>query len=114
MVYNSPMIVAAEGTSSSTTTTISVSEARATLPEILSRVEAGEEITLTRHGVPVAVVVHPGTLRHRRAATAFELAKHLGDRLDAERVRPFELSGSVTAEFADDLVRSVRADRDGA
>ena len=109
------MIVAAEGTSSNNNnTSISVSEARATLPEILSRVEAGEEITLTRHGVPVAVVVHPGTLRHRRAATAFELAKRLGDRLDAERGRPFELSGSVTAEFADDLVRSVRADRDGA
>jgi prevent-host-death family protein len=95
-----------------TRSSVSVSEARATLPEILSRVEAGEEITLTRHGVAVAVVVNPGALRQRRAATAFELASELGARLEAAKARPFELSGAVTPEFADDLVRSIRADRD--
>jgi prevent-host-death family protein len=98
--------------SSSSSSSISVSEARATLPEILHRVEAGEEITLTRHGVPVAVVVHPGVLRQRRAATAFELAAELGARLEQARLRPFEVSGTVSAGFADNLVRSIRGDRD--
>jgi len=99
-------------TTEATRSSVSVSEARATLPDILSRVEAGEEITLTRHGVPVAVVVNPGVLRQRRAATAFELASDLGARLEAARAHPFEVTGAVTQEFADDLIDSIRADRD--
>jgi prevent-host-death family protein len=99
-------------TTIATRSSISVSEARATLPEILSRVEAGEEITLTRHGVPVAVVVNPGVLRRRRAVTAFELASELGARLEAAKARPLELSDAMTDDFADDLIRSIRSDRD--
>ena len=97
---------------STMSTTISVSEARATLPDIVSRVEAGEEITLTRHGVPVAVLVQPAALRARRAETAFALAGRLGERRDAARGRPFVPSGGVTPERADALIRSIRADRD--
>ena len=39
--------------------TMTVSEARAALPEVLDRVAEGEEVTITRHGRAVAVVVHP-------------------------------------------------------
>jgi prevent-host-death family protein len=49
-------------------TSITVSEARAALPELLSRVQDGEEITITRHGRPVAVLVRPDALRSRRSA----------------------------------------------
>ena len=42
---------------------MTVSEARAALPELLSRVEGGEEITITRHGRTVAVLVRPVTLK---------------------------------------------------
>ena len=38
------------------------------------RVAAGEEITLTRHGEPVAVLVRPDSLRRRRAAAAYRQA----------------------------------------
>lgn len=38
---------------------MTVSEARAALPEVLTRVAAGEEITITRYGSAVAVVVRP-------------------------------------------------------
>ena len=38
---------------------MTVSEARAALPEVLNQVEDGEEITITRHGRPVAVIVRP-------------------------------------------------------
>ena len=37
--------------------TLSLSEARARLPEILDRVAAGEEVHITRHGAPIAAVV---------------------------------------------------------
>jgi len=38
---------------------MTVSEARAALPEVLTRVAQGEEITITRYGSAVAVVVRP-------------------------------------------------------
>lgn len=41
---------------------MTVSEARAALPEVLTRVAQGEEITITRFGSPVAVVVRPDTV----------------------------------------------------
>jgi len=37
--------------------TIPASEAKARLSELLTRAEPGEEITITRHGVPVARLV---------------------------------------------------------
>lgn len=38
---------------------MTISEARAALPEVVSRVAEGEEITITRHGRAAAVVVRP-------------------------------------------------------
>src|ERR1700744_3692540 len=47
---------------------MTVSEARAALPEVLNRVEAGEEVTITRHGRAVAVIVRPDVLWPRPQA----------------------------------------------
>ena len=41
---------------------MTVSEARAALPEVLTRVAQGEEITITRYGSPIAVVVRPDVM----------------------------------------------------
>jgi antitoxin (DNA-binding transcriptional repressor) of toxin-antitoxin stability system len=38
---------------------LTISEARAALPEVVTRAAAGEEITITRHGTAVAVMVRP-------------------------------------------------------
>jgi antitoxin (DNA-binding transcriptional repressor) of toxin-antitoxin stability system len=38
---------------------MTISEARAALPEVVTRVAEGEEVTITRHGRPAAVVVRP-------------------------------------------------------
>jgi plasmid stability protein len=38
---------------------LTISEARAALPEVINRVVEGEEVTITRHGAPVAIVVRP-------------------------------------------------------
>jgi antitoxin (DNA-binding transcriptional repressor) of toxin-antitoxin stability system len=38
---------------------MTVSEARAALPHVLDRVAQGEEVMITRHGRPVAVVMRP-------------------------------------------------------
>jgi prevent-host-death family protein len=47
--------------------TMTVSEARAKLPSLLDRIGAGEEVTITRHGRAVAVLIRPEALRARRA-----------------------------------------------
>ncbi|MDQ3359817.1 MAG: type II toxin-antitoxin system Phd/YefM family antitoxin [Actinomycetota bacterium] len=53
-------------------TSIGASAARAALPDLLNRVERGEEFVIVRHGRPVAVLVHPGSLRARRATEVLE------------------------------------------
>jgi antitoxin (DNA-binding transcriptional repressor) of toxin-antitoxin stability system len=45
--------------------TLTVSQARASLPELLTRVEDSEEVTITRHGRAVAVMVRPDVMRSR-------------------------------------------------
>jgi prevent-host-death family protein len=52
--------------------------ARAALPELLTRVERGEQVTITRHGRAVAVLVSPKDVRPRTAGDAFDAA----DRID--------------------------------
>ncbi|MGI8684277.1 MAG: type II toxin-antitoxin system Phd/YefM family antitoxin [Acidimicrobiales bacterium] len=92
-------------------TTMTVSEARAALPEILDRVLAGEEVTLTRHGRPVAVVVRPDTLRARRADEALAAAERLRQVLVQSRGRRLEARPTLSEERAEALVADVRAAR---
>jgi antitoxin (DNA-binding transcriptional repressor) of toxin-antitoxin stability system len=46
--------------------TMTISAARVAFPEMLKWVHDGEEVTITRHGRPVAVVVRPDVLAARR------------------------------------------------
>ncbi len=43
--------------------TVGAYEAKTHLPRLLDAVENGETITITRHGVPVAMLVPPSTAR---------------------------------------------------
>lgn len=90
--------------------TISVSEARAALPEILDRVEAGEEVTITRHGRPAAVVVRPDALRVRRADQALAAAERLQDIITGGGKRPLPEAGLDPAR-ADELLADLATAR---
>jgi prevent-host-death family protein len=92
--------------------TMTVSEARAALPEILDRVAEGEEITITRHGRPVAVVVRPDIMWSRRARSALEEAERLREMLTEAASTPLPEGAGLTAEYAEELVREIRAMRD--
>jgi antitoxin (DNA-binding transcriptional repressor) of toxin-antitoxin stability system len=92
-------------------TTMSASEARAALPEILDRVLAGEEVTITRHGEAVAVVVRPDTIRVRRADQALADAERLRDLLDRGRASRLSDAPDLTVERAEQLVAEVAAAR---
>lgn len=90
---------------------MSVSEARAALPEVLESVMRGEEVTITRHGRPVAVVVRPDALRARRAGAAIEVAAAVHDLLDRARSTPLESQPTLTTARAEALVDVVRVGR---
>ncbi len=91
--------------------TMTVSEARGALPEILARVLAGEEVTLTRHGTAVAVIVRPDTLRTRRADEALAAAERLHDVLAQGRARRLRQRPTLSEKRAEEFVADVRATR---
>ncbi|MGH2901939.1 MAG: type II toxin-antitoxin system Phd/YefM family antitoxin [Solirubrobacteraceae bacterium] len=90
---------------------LTVTEARSILPELLNRVADGEEITITRHGEAVAVVLRPDAVRVRRAEQTIERAQGIRDLVSAVRDRPLP-ADTVSSERADELVEAVRAGRD--
>lgn len=93
---------------------LSVSEARASLPTLLDRVAGGEEITITRHGVAVAVLMPSDRVKTRRTAVreALSRAADIGRQIDDARSLPLppHLSDPASAELR---VAELRADRDG-
>lgn len=92
-------------------TTMTVSEARAALPAIIQQVLEGEEVTLTRHGVAVAVVVRPDSLRARRADRVLASAADVREVLEAGRRSALASRTTMTSERADALVDHVRSTR---
>jgi len=90
---------------------ISSSEARAALPEVLDRVLAGEEVTITRHGQPVAVVIRPDALRSRRAGGAATAAATVGDALKKGRGMPLSAIPGLSPARADVLIAELQAGR---
>ncbi len=93
-------------------TSITVSEARAALPELLTRVEGGEEVTITRHGRAVAVLVRPDALRSRRARGALDDAGRIRELLAEAAVTALPAEAGLTAERAEELISEIRAGRD--
>ena len=94
-------------------TTLSATEARASLPQILDQVELGAEVTLTRHGKPVAIIVHPEALVNRRIdAQALATSQRVRRLIHDARSRPLAEAGTLSVTDADALAATVRADRD--
>jgi len=91
--------------------TITATEARATLPDLLDRVAAGEEVIITRHGQPVAVVVRPDAIRARRADQALADAEHLRTVLDRGRSTSLRDISRITRTRAAELAAEVAAGR---
>ena len=75
--------------------TVNVHDAKTNLSKLLARVEAGEEITIARAGVPVAKLVkaEPPVQRWRRIPAEWGKQIWVGpgfDELDAEIEKEFE------------------------
>jgi len=93
-------------------TSMSASEARAALPELLNRVEDGEEITITRHGRPVAVLIRPDALRVRHADVVLDEAARIHNLLAEAAATPLPEGSGLTEQRAEELIAEIRAGRD--
>jgi len=91
---------------------MSASEARAALPELLNRVADGEEVTITRHGRPVAVLVRPDALRVRRAREALDDAERIHALIAEAATAPLSEGTGLTKQRAEELIADIRAGRD--
>jgi prevent-host-death family protein len=94
--------------------TYTASEARAKLPEIIDLVIDGQEVSITRHGKPVVVVVSPQMLRVRRPAAleAIRRGQEIRRRLDEARGKPLLEHGGISEEYAEELITEIREGRD--
>jgi antitoxin (DNA-binding transcriptional repressor) of toxin-antitoxin stability system len=94
---------------------MTVSEARASLPQLLNRVIAGEEVTITRHGQPVAVVVRPDALRARRSEAVLTTSAEVTALLSGTgRSAAHASKRGLTSRRANQLIGEIRADRDSS
>jgi antitoxin (DNA-binding transcriptional repressor) of toxin-antitoxin stability system len=94
---------------------MTISEARAALPEVIDRVAEGEEITITRHGRPVAVVVRPDIMWSRsRAGAMLAEAERIHELLSEAAIAPLPEGPGLTAERAEELIAGIRAERDAS
>ncbi len=67
--------------------TVGAYEAKTHLPQLLERVAKGETITITRHGVPVAVLAPPPKEGKMTPQEAVEGLRKLREELEARGVR---------------------------
>lgn len=89
-----------------------MSELRANLAEVLDRVEAGEDVVVTRHGKPAAVIARPDRVRPVRVAHLYAAADELRERMERARSTPLPIAEGLTLVAADELVAEVRAGRE--
>jgi len=64
--------------------TVGAYEAKTHLPKLLERVSKGEQITITKHGVPVALLQPPVFLRRITVFCIVNCARQPGRRLSAQ------------------------------
>ena len=67
---------------------VGVFEAKNTLSALLSLVESGEEVVITRHGKPVARLVPPKGRHNREEARA--AIRRIRERAEAAKLGPFD------------------------
>jgi prevent-host-death family protein len=71
------------------TSSYTLTEARANLPLLLNKIADGEEVTITRHGRPAAVLVSHDRWMRTARYEALEEARRLHDHMEELRKRPF-------------------------
>jgi prevent-host-death family protein len=89
---------------------LSLTDTRAQLPQLLDRVAAGETFTVTRHGTPVAVIVGQAEWMKTKTQDVIVQAQELRRRLDAASDISLDVSGEPTGSLdVDEWIADLRA-----
>jgi prevent-host-death family protein len=83
---------------------LSLTDARAQLPQLLDRVAAGESFTITRHGADIAVLTGHDAWMKTRTHDVILRARELRGEIDAARGKPLDLSGPTTVPAETDAI----------
>ncbi|HEX3680362.1 MAG TPA: type II toxin-antitoxin system prevent-host-death family antitoxin [Galbitalea sp.] len=75
---------------------LSLTDARARLPQLLDRVAAGESFTITRHGAPVAALVGHDEWMKTKTHDVIRRARALAAEREAMRDEPIVVRGERT------------------
>ncbi len=91
------------------TSTISASEARKNWSEVLSRVEAGESINITRNDRSIATIVPINSRLYSSPAwqRAMQYQRQVDEIEYTTTVKP-----ALDPDYADELIAAIREDRD--
>lgn len=90
--------------------TVTINEARASLPELIDQARAGNKVIITRQGFPLAdIIPHQPEPKEVLPIDVEAFAKELGEYLKVPR--PIE-RGISDPGWADRLITQIRADRD--
>lgn len=95
--------------------TVTVTEARARLPELLTRAAEGEEIHILRHGRSVGVLIGHARWVKTQQHDVLIQARELRKRIEAARGKPWpppDYEPTIDAETAERWVRELREERD--
>ena len=92
--------------------TLTISEARATLPDVVTKVECGQTVAITRHGRIVAVVINPDMWHTRRAHAALATADRIHDLLTTAAAEPIPDHVGLTPQRAEELIDEIRRGRE--
>ena len=88
---------------------VSVTEARARMREVLAYVKAGNDVEFSQNGQVVAVLVHPSKLRRVVKTANTQAAEGLLNLLHQAQHKP---RPSLKPNRAEQLVQELRAERD--
>lgn len=92
---------------------LSLSEARARLPELLDRVAEGEVVHITRHGKPAAVLVGHDRWMKTRTHDVLVQAAEIRRDLEAARAKPSRLHFDPNPGWDPEAhIAEIRAGRD--
>jgi prevent-host-death family protein len=92
---------------------VTVTEARARLREVLEHVKAGEDVKFSQNGQVVAVLVHPSKWRRPTRTPNTLASEQLMANLNRLKQEKSQPSASLQSGRSDKLVEELRLERDG-
>ena len=91
--------------------TVTMTEARARWKDLLDAAERGDEVTITRHGKPVAVLMSAQERRKYRKLDIWRRVEEDERRMEAAKDIPWEGRPLLSSDLAEEMLADLEAAR---